>query len=138
MKSIKRSNPVTKKAPVTVELLSGIYVNFIDTKSVADFQLRVALMIGFSSVFCLRISEIGDLGGNDLVAQSTEEGDALTVRIRKSKQIKKDRAHYAHYYRRGIAFALPPRVLIGCGLVDGIPSLIYLYSIEFVLAWSGF
>ena len=74
LKAIKRLNPVAKEAPVAVELLSWIYGNFIDPKSVADLQLRASLMIGF---FCLRISEIEDLRENDLACQSTEDGNAL-------------------------------------------------------------
>ena len=83
LKAIKRMNPVTKKAPVTVELLLRIHANFIDSNCVSDLQLWAALMIGF--FFCLRISEIQDLGENDLVFQSNPEGNALTIRIRKSK-----------------------------------------------------
>ena len=44
-------------------------------------------MGGFNDRFfpCLRIAEIEDLGENDLLFQSTDEGNASTVRIRKSK-----------------------------------------------------
>ena len=83
LKATKRTNPVTKKVPETVELLVWIHDNFIDLGSTADLQLRTSLMIGF--FVCLRISEIENMRGGDLVSQSTEEGRALTIRIRKSK-----------------------------------------------------
>ena len=83
MNAIKRLNPVTKKAPMAVELLKWIYENFIDPNSLADLQHWASLMIGF--FFCLRISEIEELRENDLVFQSTQDVNARTVRIRKSK-----------------------------------------------------
>ena len=72
-----------KKIPVTVELLSWISSNFIDPQSLPDNQLWAALMVGF--FYCLRISEVGNLRENDLVSQQTDDGAALTIRIRKSK-----------------------------------------------------
>ena len=47
-KSAKRLNPVMKKIPATIELLTWISSNFIDSQSLPDTQLWAALMVGFS------------------------------------------------------------------------------------------
>ena len=132
LKAIKRLNPVTKKAPVTVELLSSIYENFIDPKSVADLQLWASLTIGF---FGLRISEIGDLGENDLVSQSTEEGVLLLFVYANSKQTKKGKGPYFHYCRAEISYSRLLHALIGCAFVAGMLSLIRRYSLKSALVW---
>ena len=81
LKAVKRMIHVAEKAPFTAELLSWIKDNFTGVNSISDSQLWSALMIGF--FYCLRISEIENLRENDLVSQSTDEGRALTIRIRK-------------------------------------------------------
>ena len=64
LKAIKRANPSKKKIPVTVELRQWIWTDFSDTTPRRDLQSWGALMIGFLS---LRIADIEDLGGNDIV-----------------------------------------------------------------------
>ena len=58
LKAAKRLNPVMKKIPATVELLSWISSNFVDPQSLPGNQLWAALMVGFSFVCGYRRSGI--------------------------------------------------------------------------------
>ena len=86
--SIERMNPVAKKAPVAVELLNWIHRNFAEADSTEGLQLRTTLMVVFFSSYAFLKLKTSTVRMTP-PPQATDGGNALTVRIRKSKLIRK-------------------------------------------------